>query len=328
LGYDELCVFYSIVGINAKKTSDNLEIKMKNDKYLGRGIHKEQFLDSLTSGKLKPMLEIINKDKDLDVQIRNNYLNIYYDGGNIAKVSSANSVLFNKNYFYTDMKNNPAKDINRETKDILSGKRNELICKFKEGNFKEYFDDAKKIMNIWFAANPKPERKEQHQLSIENQYNKSDYTIIDLEYQVSMESKFYCTFVPEGKSKPKKPRFDIIAVDKAGKLCVIELKSGTGALGNTSGLKEHYECYKCSIGRNPEPFKSEMENLLSQKQDFGLIDDRLKILSTEPEFMFVYSYDESDKKAQFNKFMDEYNVIGENIHVIWLQDKSWKLLDK
>lgn len=48
--------------VNTKRTPDNLENKMKIDKYLGRGIHKKQFLDSLTSGKLQPMLKAIKKD--------------------------------------------------------------------------------------------------------------------------------------------------------------------------------------------------------------------------------------------------------------------------
>ena len=300
---------------------------MKNDKYLGRGIHREQFLDSLTSRKLKTMLDAINKDNDLDVQIRNNYLNIYYDGGNIAKVSSENSVFFEKNYFYTD-KNNPTKDIDRAMTEILTRKKKELIIKFKEGNYEAYFKEAKEVMKDWFEANPKEERKEQHRLSIENRYGNSDYTIIDLEYQVSIKSEFFCTFVPEGKSKPKNPRFDIIAVNKAGKLCVIELKKGTGALGNTYGLKEHYECYEHSIGRNHKPFMDEMQNLLRQKQCFGLIDKRLEILSDEPEFMFAYSYATYDEELEDRTFEKYYEKLQEKPHVIKLNKGSWALKDK
>mgnify|MGYP003659325917 CR=1 FL=1 len=302
---------------------------MKREEYLGRGIHSDKFLLALTDRKkLNPMLEAINKDSDLDVQIRNNYLNIYYDGGNIAKVSSANSVVFDKNYFYTDTKNIPAKNISKEVKEILTRKRNELISKFKAGNFKEYFEEAKGVMKIWFKANPKPERKEQHQLSIENRYGKSDYTIIDLEYQVSTESKFYCTYVPPGKSEPKKPRFDIIAVNKVGTLCVIELKKGTGALGNTSGLKEHLDCYNLSIGRKPEPFMAEMKKLLKQKQDFGLIDKRVKILASKPEFMFAYSYATNDKEKEDRTFENYYKELQKKPHVIKLKKDSWALKDK
>lgn len=300
---------------------------MKKEEYLGRGIHNEKFLNALKFGKLKPMMDVINNDNQLDVQIRNNYLNIYYAGGNIAKVNSENSVQFDRKYFYTDMKNLPTKYIADDKLDELTTQRNDLIYKFKEGNFEEYFFEAKQVMDKWFAEKPNPERKEQHQLSIQNRFGKSDYTIIDIEYQVSTKSKFCCSFVPNGKSKPKTPRFDIIAVSKTGKLCIIELKKGSRALRGASGLKEHYKCYKYSIGKNHKPFMNEMRNLLVQKQDLKLINNQVKITSSEPQFMFAYSFDESDKKIQLCNFKNEYKAIGKNIQVIWLEDESWKLLD-
>jgi hypothetical protein len=169
---------------------------------------------------------------------------------------------------------------------------------------------------------------EQHQLSIENKYNKSDYTIIDLEYEVSIRSDFSCTYKAKGKSNPKKPRFDIIAVNKHGKLCVIELKKGIRALTNTSGLKEHWDCYQNSIGRNHQPFMKEMENLLKQKQAFDLIDKQLKIESPIPEFMFAYSYDDKPAKAKQDKvFLEEWKKIGKPIHVIKLPKGTLKLLN-
>ncbi|MCD8262712.1 MAG: hypothetical protein LUD15_15595 [Bacteroides sp.] len=119
-------------------------------------------------------------------------------------------------------------------------------------------------MDKWFEVNPKPERFAQHILSVNNQYGKSDYTILDLEYQVSELSEFRCEY--PNKDKPKKPRFDIIAVDREGSLCVIELKKGERALSGVCGLKEHWECYKASIGRNTEPFVKEMKLVLKQKK--------------------------------------------------------------
>ena len=75
---------------------------MNNVKYLGRGIHNEKFLESLKIGNLKRMLQIINNDNRLDVQIRNDYLNIYYRGGSIARVNSGSSVEFDMFYFYLE----------------------------------------------------------------------------------------------------------------------------------------------------------------------------------------------------------------------------------
>jgi hypothetical protein len=183
-------------------------------------------------------------------------------------------------------------------------------------------------MDKWLNINPKPERMEQHELSIENQYNKSDYTIIDLEYEVSILCDFACSYIPDKKEKPKKPRFDIIAINKEGKLYVIEFKKGIGALGNTSGLKEHWDCYQQSIGRNHQPFMIEMTKLLEQKQAFNLIDKRVKILNLIPEFMFAYSYDGKKSIGEQDKaFQMHYKNVGANIQTLKLAKGTFKLLD-
>jgi hypothetical protein len=305
-----------------------MEKEVKKDAYLGRGIHNKKFFASLMKGKLKQMLIVINNDKDLDVQIRKDYLNIYYHGGNIARVKSEKSVEFDKFYFYLDMKTIPKKDLPQDKIEVLKEKKGSLVSKFEAGSYKAYFDNAKDIMDKWFEQKPKPERLEQHKLSIENQYNKSDYTIIDLEYEVSILSNFACTHIPDKKVKPKKPRFDIIAINKQGKLCVIELKKGLGALGNTSGLKEHWDCYQQSIGRNHQPFMREMAKVLKQKQDFNLIDKQVVINSPEPEFIFAYSYDnKTSQKYQYNTFQMECLKVDPNIPILTLAIGSSKLLD-
>jgi len=297
---------------------------VKKEKYLGRGIHDKQFFESLTNGKLKQMLEVVNSDEHLDVQIRNNYLNIYYNGGNIAKVNSENSVDFDKFYFHLDKK----KKLTNENDIIITRDRDLLIERFKNKDYKGYFKVAKETMSAWSEKNPKPERIAQHKLSIENKYGKSDYTIIDLEYQVSTESDFKCTYIPQGKDKPKKPKFDIIAINKEGELYIIELKKGTGALNNTSGLKEHWDCYQESIGRNHQPFMTEMKNILNQKQALGLVDKQVKIINPKPAFMFAYDYnDKQNEDEQLKKFKNECKKVSELIHYIILKKNSFQLKD-
>ncbi len=301
---------------------------MKNEKYLGRGIHSEQFIKALESGNLKPMLDLLNTEKhgDLDVQIRNNYLNIYYNGGNIAKVRGENSIEFDEFYFCLEKdrsRNEILKD--QASMDKLKEKRDALIQKFKTGDYAAYFSDAKKVMNAWLSEYNKPERKEQHQLSLENRYGQSDYTIIDLEYQVSTESAFACK-LKGANGKPKKPKFDIIAVDKDGKLCVIEFKKGPGALTGVAGLKEHYECYNHSIGLNHEPFMDEMKNVLKQKQSLNLIDKQVEIKSLAPEFMFAFAYASNHKEREERLFEREYKKINAAINVIKLKEGSFNLL--
>jgi hypothetical protein len=306
-----------------------MEKETKNVTYLGRGIHDKKFAESLMNGKLRQMLIVINNDKDLDVQIRKDYLNIYYQGGNIARVKSENSVEFDKFYFYLDRKTIPKKDLSQVEIKKLKSHRVSLVSKFEAGNYEAYFVQAKEVMDKWFKVNPKLERLEQHKLSIENQYNKSDYTIIDLEYEVSILCDFICTHIPDKKVKAKKPRFDIIAINKQGKLCIIELKKGLGALGNTSGLQEHWDCYQKSIGRNHKSFMNEMTFLLKQKQDFNLIDKQVVINSPDPEFMFAYSYDnKTSQKNQDITFQMECSKVNPTIPILTLAFGTSKLMDK
>jgi len=303
---------------------------MQESKYPGRGIHKEDVFESLQTGKLRLMLNVINDDDDLDVQIRNDYLNIYFKGGNIAKVNSENSVGFDMFYFYLEHDKTPKKDIMKDENIVpgLKAKRDKLISLFKGGDYKQYFSLAKKAMTKWLRIHDKPERMEQHTLSIENQYNKSDYTIIDLEYQVSTKSDFACTFIPAGRTDPKKPRFDIIAVDKQGRLCVIELKKGSKSLEGTSGLEEHWTCYQESIARDPKSFIAEMKQVLKQKKEFSLITNQLEIKDSSLEFMFAYSFDDKTTDEEQNeKFETVYGRIGADIPFIKLARGNFKLLN-
>lgn len=303
-------------------------MKNSNDGYKGRGIHNLDFFSSLKSGNLNKMLEIIRNDKDLDLQIREDYLNIYYLGGNIAKVNSENSIDFNEFYFYLGEIPSTHIKHNQSIVSELKKKRDLLISKFKNKEYQEFFSEAKMVMDKWFAKHPNPERKEQHELSLENQFNKSDYTIIDLEYKVSTLSSFACTYIPIGKVNPKIPVFDIIAVNKQGKLCIIELKKGSNSLNGPSGLQEHWDCYQHSIDRNIDAFKKEMQKILQQKQDFGFIDKNLQINSETPEFMFAYAYDNKNTIAyQDSKFQKAYEKIGVPIPVIKLKDGSKKLMN-
>jgi len=110
---------------------------------------------------------------------------------------------------------------------------------------------------------------------------------------------------------------------------VIELKKGIGALLNTSGHNEHWECYNKSIGQNPEPFIMEMEKLLSQKQMLALMDKNLKIEGEIPEFLFAYSYDDKHSKdKQDTVFRGEVAKIGKFIPVIKATEGTFKLMDK
>jgi hypothetical protein len=309
------------------------------EEYPGRSIHNPKFYASLTSGRLSKMLTAIQKlnenqtkgEEKLDVQIRNNYLNIYYRGSNAGRVKSENSIEFDEFYFYNTVDFNgktklPKKKIAKDEEVVkeLREKRDELKRLFKKGDYDGYFSGATTVIDHWLDVYPKPEREIQHKMVACQTL--TGYTIIDIEFQVSERSLYKCEFVKDGATKCANPRFDIIAVNTVGELCVIELKKGPGALKDTSGLKEHWDCFKASIGdksRNKE-FIDEVKNLLIQKQKLGLIKKDVSISCDNLKFLFAYEYKGNDHKMEENAYNDAFQKIPKDeqskIKTLWLEN--------
>lgn len=314
----------------------------RNIKLYKRGIHDESLLkDLMEGGSLYPLISLVREKKnDLVLQIRDNYLNLYYQGGNVAEIHSADSVILDKNYFRTHAK--------KENEDWAKVNENyqEAVSLYKSGCYEEYIKVVTDAMNNYDTITGKgtEEKRTQHRICIDNMSN-SDYTIVDLEYQVSSNS----VFSYRGNRKTKKgtkapsPRFDIIAIrNRDHRLCVIELKKGTKALKDPSGIQEHAESYRFTIGYDStteQAFVDEMNMVLKQKRDLlGLIDKSVFIDTTlPPEFLYAYQYNPNEKSylsfeaqkscfAQYQNSKDRENYAKDK-RVIWLDDNVYKLKD-
>ena len=280
-----------------------------------------RFVKTLT-GELKNLLDCIVQDKELDMQIRDGYVNVYYHGGNILRIKPR-SFEFDEMYY-----NDPS--VMRSTyarKDAiihkqLSARRDELK-KLLPNNPQEYFRQAKAAMDEWAEKLSDiaeyEEKKEQQQIALANRCE-TDYVVLDLEYAVSRNSAFKYN----GDKKKVVPRFDIIAIGN-GQIVVIELKKGLGATEGVSGIGPHIDCYDHTIGRdNGGEFVKEMRELLAQKQEFGLLDSKLKITKEKPKFIFAFS--DEDGKDEFGKFLDRLPE-AYKASAIYL-DKNHKLVSK
>jgi len=274
-----------------------------------RKIQNTAFLQKLTSGDLKPMMEYIRQDEELDIQIRDNYINVYYKGGNILLIRPR-SFDFDEFYFYTDCEKKrktyveqDAKNGNQNEKEIIAGlkeKRRQLLDKLETVDCKSYFRDAKEVMDEWWKSlecigRHHKEKEIQHHISKSNNGEDSDFVVLDVEYQVSKESRFcYDGSDPEKKM----PRFDIIAIHgKTGRLYVIELKQGDKSTKGKSGVKDHLDSFKHTIGRdNSKAFLTEMKDLYKQKRDLGLISASVEIADVKPEFVFAFEGTELQRK--------------------------------
>ncbi|WP_302257677.1 hypothetical protein [uncultured Alistipes sp.] len=302
---------------------------------LRRRIRDKNFLESLNNGYLRLLLNYIIGDEELDIQIRDNYINVYYKGGNILRIRGEKSFEFDEFYFYDDCKTerkthllNAAKEKDpvaiKKIKE-LRDRKNKLIGLIKDGNYSDYFSEAKKVMDSWWNSMEKigiahNEKKVQHQISRHNKGQDSDYTVLDLEYQVSTKSEF-CYI--GGRPKKTSPRFDIIAIhNKTGELCIIELKKGLGAINGKLGIEDHCESFKYTIGRDEQNlFLAEMKDLCDQKCKLGLIDSSITIKNTPPKFVFAFA----GTTQEYEIFMQRCRKENFSGKIIYLND--FKLLD-
>lgn len=244
-----------------------------------RGL-SDDFLRELESGLLHPVLERVRGDDTLALEIRDDYVNLYYRGGNLSRISRAPkggfSVAFDDNYFKGITTTKPK--VPRRfgtTRDVDA--------------WLSAVPELKQVMDLWFAAHPRDEKEVQQRIARVNNRGKvatgTDYFVCDFEYQS-----------PKG-------RFDLIGVRWPSKghlrkngrgltLAFIEVKYGDGALGGKAGLDAHLRDVQRFVTTpgNLEGIAEEMRTVFNQKRRLGLIDSKKDIESFDldrVELMFV-----------------------------------------
>lgn len=88
---------------------------MKSESYIKRGSFPMSFMADMKECYHTIIEYARNPDSNLDVQFRGNYINIYYNGGNLIKLSGRGNVYFNEYYFYKPLekKSFPSSDIQK-----------------------------------------------------------------------------------------------------------------------------------------------------------------------------------------------------------------------
>jgi hypothetical protein len=214
------------------------------------------FMSDLLYGSLKAVLAFIHKDNTLDLEIRERFVNIYYRGGNILRITEigVNSYQFGFDSNY------------------LPTKSTGFIAPNPGTNWDLYFPMMKQAMDFYFSKHRKEEREYQQLVVRENNYssisNGTDYFIIDIEYDNHEHARFDLVAV----EWPSKASHRKLAKDYKPKLVVIEMKYGDGALTGTAGMKKHLSDFNLFI-KSPAfaIFKKEMLDMFSQKRELGLI---------------------------------------------------------
>jgi hypothetical protein len=262
----------------------------------------KRFKDDLKNGELKQLLEAVKKDKDLQLEIRRDnkknveYLNIYYSGGNLLRVTQTA-----KGYnFWID-----PKYFSKEDKE----KREKIKT---EGSWIENIPKLKEVMGKYFANRKSKNEREREVQQIMCKYNRdanSRYFIVDVEYQIGNKS-----------------RVDMLAISKGGsgvKIALVELKQGNN-VDQKSGLYKHYCDFEWLIKNHADDIIQTVKKIYENKADLGIEGYRKDFVFPKRldfEILFV-CYNYNDKSKQLRRVKEQ--IINEYKGATFKVDKPPK----
>jgi hypothetical protein len=262
------------------------------------------FLDD--NGILNPIYSRLKRDHTLMLAIRKNYVNIYYRGGNILKITELSKgyrTLFNENYKITDSEHD------------IPQSPNAILTKDDAQNWVNSFAERKIIMDEFFAEKCKSEREFQQLVARENNNSsisgQCEYFIADIEFAV-----------------PELGRFDMLAIRwlakdrKKGSKCraaLIEMKYGDNALGEEAGLVKHLRDMETFISdkqQRTELFYI-METRFNQLDQLGLLNfnkgtSNAKVRlnpNDKPELIFILA-NHNPRSSKLGKILNEIDEFG------------------
>ena len=258
------------------------------------------FMDDLMRNSgigLNNLLKAVKQDATLCLEIRNNYINVYYRGGSLIKLSEIGNgqytAEFNVKYFNNSngQQSTAAVSVALPTGGTLL--LPQVLC---NGNDVDKWIHAipwlKYEMDIWLGDHPKNEREFQQVVVKENNFGGSakgtDYFICDIEYDNQKGARFdlVAAHWPSTSSARKN--------NEGVRLAIIEMKYMDSALTGSSGIIDHIDKAKAYLGNssNLQSLRDEMVEVFKQKRELGLINNQKDIksfLDEKPEFIFLFA---------------------------------------
>ncbi|HZK54138.1 MAG TPA: hypothetical protein VFC84_08105, partial [Desulfosporosinus sp.] len=263
-----------------------------------RGISK-LFIDALENDKglgLDRILKLVKRDSTLCLEIRKDYINIYYRGGNLMKISEDRgrfAAHFDAKYITDNLLKKLPPSVLSTDEDVTEW----LVA----------IPLLKHEMDLWFGQNPKNEREFQQLMVRENNFKGAgkgtDYFICDIEYTFSMgRFDLIAAYWPSSGAERK----NNINVG----LAIIEMKYMDGALTAKAGIRKHIvdmKNYLDPVRKNLALLKDEMKRVFNQKQALKLIDNQKhieKFNGLKPEYIFVFANHDPDSKILYNELQE------------------------
>ena len=304
-----------------------VEEELRSDTVDYRRKLSDRFMHDLKCGILEPLLGRIQRDDTLMLALRGKYINIYYRGGSLFKISelstrcpgsqSTYSVEFDNNY-YSGFQSLPVYfpslvSDNRHTMALIGA-----------------IPILKYVMDSFLATHNKPEKEFQQLVVRENNSspiaNETEYFIVDIELAGVLP----------------RARFDMLAVRwlsseraRPGRLVpvLIEMKYGIDALQGKAGIIKHLnDAYLLRKDKDCwDNLRTGLQKHLKQLKDLGLlkfntslaVPDLLLHPTKTPELIFILANYNPRSQIALD-ILPEFNAVLEGLDP---QNSPEKLLE-
>lgn len=242
-----------------------------------------RFMGDLINGYLNGILDYVINDETLCLEIREDYIDIYYRGGRLFEVKKSRNGFYEIKFDQEYMKKYPLPHPVIPPKSLKSKKDVELWL--------QIAPNLKHIMDYYFGTVKSSNEREFQQVVVrENNFGKSakgsDYFIIDIEYHLQNKKSFdmiAIKWMSDTSSRGKQVNLG---------LAIIEMKYMDNAISGRSGLLDHIHDANlfCSTQKNIIDLKDEMKKVFNQKRDLKLIKNQRPIISFDnnaPEYIII-----------------------------------------
>ena len=239
----------------------------------------DNFVNDLLDGSLRQIWQTVKSNKLLKLEIRDNYINIYYKGGNalkITKLLKGYSFKFDTKYCIGSAS---------EHKQTIT----EAIKLKEPDKIHEFFPMILQSMNTYFEVYPKLERNIQHELIAGSHQG---LCVVDIEYRDPGHTPHTCRIDMIG----------VVKVDKGYRLVIIENKQGEKSINGSSGIKKHYNDF-VNLINDPDAFsrlKNSVIQIINNKKHLKLSDIELKyddLIETEILFV-IFGVDQNNESIK------------------------------
>ena len=236
------------------------------------------FIECLKSGFLSALTQQVIADTDLDFQIRKDYLNIYFKGSSLLKLTEKGR----GNYeVYIDSKFKGSLEVR------------DIVDKQSAQDFLSQIPQLKE--NI--IRNGKNREREYEQLIIranncEKETN-SEYFIVDRQYAVN-KARYVYDLVGIFWDRNSRKKYQVVP------LCFMEVKFAISQ--DIKNIHNQLNKYYEAICQRPKELAREFETIFKQKLELGLYDQKNRI-----EALKTLRFSEDVEQFQFILFLVDYN---------------------